>query len=201
MIAEVIELALNSDLFDSVIVSTDSEAIAEISIEHGANVPFLRPQSISEDHSTTKDVITHAIGKLHLAPQTQICCIYPSAILTQTEILKSGWELSKSLREKFVFPVCESPSSAYRALRLHSTNQSLTPIFPKYSEVRTQDLERTFYDAGQFYWARTEIWLSGGSIHESGAGLTVPWWQAIDLDEPEDLQRLKFAYQLYGKNK
>ena len=62
MISYSIEAALNSNIFNEVIVSTDSKEIAQVAIEHGAKVPFMRPADISDDYASTGDVMSHAIS-------------------------------------------------------------------------------------------------------------------------------------------
>lgn len=200
VIAHTIEIAKKTDFFESIVVSTDSEVIAQISTNNGASVPFVRPASLSEDHSTTRDVITHAIEEMNLDPDDRVCCLYPTSILTQPKTLIDGFERSKQLPDYFVFSICQFPSSPFRAFNVSQSNQSLSPLFPEYSETRTQDLAPTFFDAGQFYWGTARLWASGNPVHKFGSGIEVPWWQAIDLDEPTDVERLGYAYHLFGGN-
>lgn len=64
MIAWSIEAALASDCFDRVIVSTDDNEIADIAKQWGAEVPFVRPSELSDDHTPTVPVVAHTCPNL-----------------------------------------------------------------------------------------------------------------------------------------
>ena len=61
MIAFAIEAALASNLFEHIIVSTDNYEIAKIAKQYNAEVPFMRPDNLSDDYTDTKSVISHGI--------------------------------------------------------------------------------------------------------------------------------------------
>jgi CMP-N-acetylneuraminic acid synthetase len=81
IIAYSIEAAINSGMFDRVIVSTDDQNIADIAKEYGAETPFMRPMSLADDHTGTNDVVAHAINALEQLGETlgYVCCIYATA--------------------------------------------------------------------------------------------------------------------------
>ena len=81
IIAYSIEAAKKSGCFDQIIVSTDDDEIACVAKEYGAEVPFIRPLELSDDHSTTSDVTRHCLqwyadNQLNV---TGICTIYATA--------------------------------------------------------------------------------------------------------------------------
>ena len=84
-----IQAALDSQLFDEVMVSTDDMQIAEIALNHGAKVPFLRSINTSNDHATTFDVIEEVIQEYSKLNQDfkEICCIYACAPYFQLYII------------------------------------------------------------------------------------------------------------------
>src|SRR4051812_33019226 len=86
MIAYAIGAALRSKLFKHVIVSTDSDEIAHIAREWGAETPFSRPTELADDHTPTVPVIAHAITACRstLANIDYVCCIYPGVPFIQT---------------------------------------------------------------------------------------------------------------------
>ena len=92
IISWVIEEAINSGIFDEIVVSTDDEEIAEISKNCGAKVPFLRPSNLSDDYAGVLDVIVHSINKLDFIKSDQdlICCLLPTSIFFTKEDLLSG---------------------------------------------------------------------------------------------------------------
>ena len=99
LIAHTIECALAADIFDRVIVSTDDEAIAAISEQHGASVPFLRPKKISGDNASAASVVLHLANELNLDELDVIFYLQPTSPLKKishlqkcSELIKSGFE-------------------------------------------------------------------------------------------------------------
>ena len=90
IIAWPIKAALSSGLFDQVVVSTDDAEIAEVARDAGASVPFMRPKNLSDDYADTKSVVRHAISELKLEtePEVQVCCIYPTSVFADSQLLK-----------------------------------------------------------------------------------------------------------------
>ena len=193
-LARTIKNLHTSAIFDRIIVSTDSEEFGRIATGAGAEVPFHRPTEISGDHTPTKDVIIHALEMLGIDDDAQVCCVYPTAVLSQSDTYIDSYQLSNHHSAKFVFPISLFRSNPQRALLLAEDNQSIRPLNLEFSETRTQDLEPQFYDAGQFYWGSSSLWRSKISIHENAIGFKVPWWQAIDVDDSDDLELLNFTF-------
>jgi CMP-N-acetylneuraminic acid synthetase len=75
-------------------------------------------------------------------------------------------------------------------------NGRLAPFFPEFEMSRTQDLERAYHDAGQFYWGKKQAWLTNPNIHKSGVGFPVPWFKILDIDTSEDWQKAEDLFQL-----
>ena len=95
IIAYSIEAAINSKVFDEVMVSTDSEEIAEIAKKYGATVPFLRSEETSNDYATTADVLKEVINRYKDSGKVfdVACCIYPTApfITVLSSVMYSAW--------------------------------------------------------------------------------------------------------------
>jgi pseudaminic acid cytidylyltransferase len=196
MIAYAIETAKNSNLFEKIIVSTDDLEIAEIATKYRAEVPFIRPPELANDFAGTVPVIAHAISfcqnlgwKIENA-----CCIYPCTPLMEFEDLKKAFEQLKSKNVDFVFPVCEFPSAIQRALK-QNLNGTMEPFYPQFEQTRTQDLEKAYHDAGQFYFGKADAWTQEKKIHSGGIGLLIPSWLAVDIDTPEDWERAESIYK------
>jgi pseudaminic acid cytidylyltransferase len=190
MIAYAIKAALNSQLFDKVVVSTDDQEIAEISRQYGALTPFIRPSELSDDYTPTVPVIAHAIGTCRsLGWDIQYaCCIYAAVPFIQVDDLVSSFDLLKKSDADYCFPIAEFPAAIQRSLKLDEQGRTL-PFFPEHELTRTQDLEATYYDAGQFYWGSTKSWLTNHHIHRSGVGFPIPSWRVVDIDTPDDWMR------------
>lgn len=187
MISWSISRAIESNLFNRIIVSTDDEEIAAIARSEGVEVPFLRPNHLSDDHTTTACVISHAISSLQgLSSDTNICCLYATAAFTTSSDLIQGLETLKKTLAPFVFPITSFPYPVQRALR-RMEDQSVEMINPGLLLTRTQDLEEAWHDAGQFYWAQASSWLAELPVFGNGAvGIPIPRRRAQDIDTIDD---------------
>jgi pseudaminic acid cytidylyltransferase len=200
MIGRAITTAINSKIFSSVIVSTDDEEIAEISKEYGAAIPRMRDKQLSDDFTTTYDVIADAISPSWIADRRPefICCLYPSSIFVKSTHLVNAYEILLSSKCSYVFPVQEYSPPVQRGLHL-TENGRVKMVQPEYLLTRTQDLHSTYHDTGQFYWGRREAWERKESVFESNSkGLICKPYEFIDIDTPEDLM---FATELFKARK
>lgn len=195
IIAYSIEAALASGCFDEVIVSTDDQEIAEVAKKYGAKIPFLRPDNIADDFATTNDVIKHAIQWYQEKGNIveQLCCIYATApFITSADILK-GYEL---LTEEcdFVFSAGEFSFPIQRAIKI-ADDRSVNMFEPEHELTRSQDLEPSFHDAGQFYWGQAQSFLDGkGFFSSRSKAVILPKERVQDIDTPSDWA---FAEKLY----
>ena len=194
-----IEAAKNSGLFDKVIVSTDSVEVADIARNYGADVPFMRPAELSNDVVGTRPVTNHAISYCieHFFKPEFCCCIYATAPFLQVEYLKQGLSLLKAQADKsFAFSVTSFPFPIQRAISINESG--ISPMFADQIGKRSQDLEEAFHDAGQFYWGKTDDYLSKKKIfsHHS-LPVALPRYLVQDIDTLEDWQRAELMYQAY----
>ncbi|WP_379552929.1 pseudaminic acid cytidylyltransferase [Qipengyuania sp. DGS5-3] len=191
MIAWSIEAAQEADCFDQIIVSTDDQSIAEISQEFGADVPFVRPAELADDHCGIAQVIAHAIGAFSVEGQdvNAVCCILATAPMISAQDLQMGLSVLDAGEVDFAFSVASYPFPIQRALRLVEEDK-IAMIQPKHAQTRSQDLEETFHDAGQFYWGTAIAWREGRAIFsQQSAPIIVPRYRVQDIDTPEDWQR------------
>lgn len=155
IIAYSIETALESGLFKEVMVSTDDEEIAEVAQEYGAKVPFMRSPENADDYATTVDVLLEVIReyKVHDKHFENICCLYPTAPLTDIEDLKKGLELLSKGGSSL--PVMRFNYPLLRALEVEK-NDLVKYAWPEYEKARSQDLDTYYHDAGQWYWSKVK---------------------------------------------
>lgn len=200
MIAYAIEAAQKSGLFSRIVVSTDDEEVAKISREIGAEVPFMRPAELSDDHTPTVPVIAHAIRALEAngGNMSYVCCIYPCVPFIEEKDLKKALSLLEEGNSEYSFPVAEYSSPIQRALKLGLGNQ-VSPFYPEFELSRTQDLERAYHDVGQFYWGSKKAWLTNPKIHTRSLGCVIPSWRVADIDNPEDWLRAEQLYKIFLK--
>jgi len=202
MIAYAIQAAQRSGLFSRIVVSTDDEEVAKISREIGAEVPFLRPNELSDDHTPTVPVVAHAIRALEAngGKMSCVCCIYPCVPFIEEQDLKKTLLLLEQGNSEYSFPVAEYPSPIQRALKLGLGNQT-SPFYPEFELSRTQDLERAYHDVGQFYWGSKKAWLTNPKIHANSLGCVIPSWRVADIDKPEDWLRAEQLYKIFSEKK
>ena len=197
IIAHSIRVALASGLFERVVVSTDDPEIAEVARAHGADVPFMRPAALADDHAGTAAVVVHALRTLQEQGYRAelACCVYATAPLLQARYLREGRALLQAGPDySFAFSVCGFGFPVQRALALTETG-ALTPLYPEYRETRSQDLPPAYQDAGQFYWGRADAWLQGEVVFsERSVPVILPRHLVQDIDTEEDWRRAEFLY-------
>ncbi|WP_339432619.1 MULTISPECIES: pseudaminic acid cytidylyltransferase [unclassified Pseudomonas] len=193
MIVRSIRTALDSGLFEQVVVSTDDAEIAELALAHGAQVPFLRPAELANDFTGTAAVITHALQQLPAFDYA--CCVYATAPLLQARFLRQGLGLLQQHPQKsFAFSVCSFGFPVQRALTVDGQG-ALTALYPEFRDTRSQDLPEAFQDAGQFYWGLSEAWLRGEVLYSPASlPVIVPRHLVQDIDTLEDWKRAEYLY-------
>ncbi|WP_130537799.1 pseudaminic acid cytidylyltransferase [Thiomicrorhabdus indica] len=196
MICYAIEAAKKANIFDEIYVSSESIEIQDIAEEAGISV-IQRPEELADDHTTTNAVIAHAIEYLGSIGKScdLVACIYPCVPFIRVEDLQEAYRIiDESLEPSYVFPVTEFPSHVKRALQRDSLGK-MSPLFQENTFKRSQDLEKVYYDVGQFYIGTVDAWLSGKSPHEIGAGMVIPHWRVVDIDTPEDWFFAELIYE------
>jgi len=200
MIAHSILIALKSGLFDVVMVSTDDEPIAAISRQYGAEVPFLRSASNSDDFSGTGDVMEEVLDAYAEQGETfdVACCIYATApLITETRLREALLLLEKSEYDA-TFPVGRYSSPIWRSYKLNDV-AATAMNFPEFETSRSQDLPQAYFDAGQFYWfypKNLKIIPNKNSFGENKGAIVLEDYEVQDIDEPSDwdLAILKYKY-------
>lgn len=196
MIVWSIEAAKESGLFDRIVVSTDDDEIAQVATKFGAEVPFRRPADLSDDQTATRPVVIHAIESVKKPgqPIDYVCVIYPTAPLIQVSDLQLAFNRIKESDANFAFSVTEYPYPIQRALRL-SNDGGVDMFQPKHRLTRSQDLEKAFHDAGQFYWGRSDAFLSNSDTFSSTSiPIVLPSWRVVDIDTQEDWRRAELMF-------
>ncbi|WP_459819330.1 pseudaminic acid cytidylyltransferase [Campylobacter concisus] len=193
LIAYSIKAALNSKVFSEVIVSTDDEMIANVAREFGANVPFFRDASLSDDYATSTDVIKDAIRRVK-SSFSDVCCLYATAPLIKAEILKDAASEFKKQECKFLFSATAFDFPIQRAIKLDE-NARVSMFYPQFEKTRSQDLEPAFHDAGAFYFGKKEAWLECSALFAPHSkAYLLPRNLVCDIDTLEDFE---FAKKLY----
>jgi N-acylneuraminate cytidylyltransferase len=198
IIAYSIEVALNSGLFQEVMVSTDDEEIAEVAKTYGAKVPFMRSKENADDFATTLDVVKEVLKSYHETGRffDNLCVLYPTAPFVTVDRLKEGYSnldasnASISVTE-FSFPV-------WRAFKIDS--QQLAYQWPEYEKSRSQDLEQLYHDAGQWYWIKTSC-VQNTLVPKDTAPVILEPLEVQDIDTIQDWELAELKYQKMLANK
>jgi pseudaminic acid cytidylyltransferase len=196
IIAYSIEAARHTRLFDHIVVSTDDHEIAEVARGLGAEVPFMRPADLSDDHTGTAPVVKHALNWFadRGIPAHFACCIYATAPFVTAEDLARGYDMLVASDKSFAFSVTSFGFSIQRALRLKDGGVELFAV--QHGETRSQDLEQAYHDAGQFYWGRASAFLKDTKLFsDMSLPVILPRYRVQDIDTIEDWQRAEFMFR------
>jgi N-acylneuraminate cytidylyltransferase len=198
IIAYSIEAALQSGLFDEVMVSTDDEEIAQVAKEYGANVPFTRSSKNADDFATTSSVLLEVIAEYeNIGMKHQYaCCIYPTAPLISTEKLKIGFEKLKNENLNTVFPSVVFSYPIWRGLK-RTSNEEFQMVWPENLDKRSQDLEEVYHDAGQWYWLDVENFKKDQKLFGNKTScIVLESTEVQDIDSMVDWRLAELKYEL-----
>jgi pseudaminic acid cytidylyltransferase len=196
VIAYSIEIALESALFDRVLVSTDDNEIAGVAREWGAEVPFIRPANISDDITGTNAVVKHTLQwfNSNKSPVDYACCIYATAPFLKKEFLQQGFNSLIASGKSFSFSVTTFNYPIQRSLVINE-NGSIQPFLPKYIHKRSQDIMETYHDAAQFYWGSAKAFLDDTSLFsQESVPIILPRHIVQDIDTLEDWKQAEMMY-------
>lgn len=196
MIAYAIDAALQSNIFDEIMVSTDSEEIAEIAKKYGAKVPFMRSEKTANDFATTFDVLDEVINeyKKNGKEFDTLCCIYPCVPFLNAETLKDAFLKMQDFDA--VMPVCQFPCPVEWAFNinengiLYSDNRVL-------KNIRSQDLKPKYYDVGMFYFCKTEkLYEHNSLLPDKTIAYIINEKECQDIDTPDDWEMAEMKYRI-----
>lgn len=196
ILAYSIEAAINSGLFDEVMVSTDSEEIAAIAKEYGAEVPFYRSTKTSDDYATTADVLHEVLEEYEKRGKTfeVACCLYPTAPFVTSKKLVTAVEMLESSELDTVFPVVPFSFPPQRGMIV--VDGRLTPFQPEHMNTRSQDLTPMYHDVGQFYVFKTEPFKGCNNLMQGRLiPYVMPEMEVQDIDNMSDWKIAEIKYQ------
>lgn len=197
MIAHSIRAAQQSGIFERIIVSTDSDAIVEVAKSYGAEVPFRRPDALSNDHAGTAPVLEHALAWLNEqgALPAYACCIYATAPFVRPVDLNSGFETLQSTGASTVFSITTFAFPIFRALQL-SEEGEISMFWPENRLKRSQDLPEAYHDAGQFYWLNVAKFMADPSLYNKDSRpVILPRYLVQDIDTLEDWETAEYMHE------
>jgi len=199
MIAWSIEAARAARIFDHIIVSTDDDNIAKIANKYGAKTPFSRPPHLSDDYTGTAAVVKHALGWVleNLGVVKHVCTIYATAPFLESNDIIDGFKLLTKRECEMTIAVTSFPFPIQRAIKL-SMDGAVSMFEPTNFIKRSQDLEPSYHDAGQLYWATTEAVMNDQSAFTPIARAQVlPRHKVQDIDTIEDWTRAELMFMAW----
>tara|TARA_B100000963_G_scaffold338872_1_gene336143 strand:+ start:2088 stop:2807 length:720 start_codon:yes stop_codon:yes gene_type:complete len=176
---------------EQIIVSSDDQEIIEIVKKFGIDVPFIRPKELSDDFTLPEEAVKHALAwyEKNICKIDYILIVYPTAIFIEKEDLLNACKLiTKNINTSVVFSAVEFAYPIQRAIRLDKEN-NIEMFFPDHYKTRTQDLQKTYHDAGQFYLCKSEVIRQSLPLfNKKSKFIQIPKIRAIDIDYMEDIK-------------
>lgn len=192
-----IEAALESHLFDEIMVSTDDAEFAKIAQQYGANVPFMRSEKTANDFASTADVIFEVLDNYASFGKhfDFVTCIYSTAPFVTAARLKEAFDKLQNGNFDAVFTAVAYSYPIQRSLKIE--NDRISMLYPEYLTARSQDLQTIYHDAGQFYMATVEAFKEARSFWgKNTAGLILSELEVQDLDTETDWKLAEMKYKL-----
>lgn len=197
-----IEAALNSGIFEEVMVSTEDEEIAELARKAGATVPFMRGEENANDYATTTDVLLEVVAEYEKRGKHFEfgCCIYPTAPFVTADKLKEGMERLASSDADTLMPVVPFSFLPQRGMVIR--DDKLQFVQPEHALTRSQDLEPWYHDVGQFYCFRTENFKKNRILTVGNVlPLVVSELEVQDIDTIADWKIAEMKYEAMMEKK
>lgn len=203
IIAYSIEAALESGIFDTVMVSTDDEEIAEVARSFGASVPFYRSAYASDDYATSSDVLEEVLDEYAALGREfdTLCCLYPTAPFVTAGELRGAFRMLDDVDVASVVAVTDFDFPPQRGF-LVGSDGSLEWERPEYALARSQDLPPVVHDCGRFYIARASFWVQSRSFIMPGCrGYRIDPTLVQDIDTLEDWIMAEVKYRIWQQRK
>ncbi len=197
-----IQAAKDAGVFDTVMVSTDSEEIAAIARMAGADVPFLRSEKTSNDFASTADVIQEVLLEYEKTGVSfdEICCIYPTAPFVTGEKLKEAVDMLEEKKYDSVLPVVPFSFPPLRGLVMDGDKVSFK--WEEYALARSQDLETIYHDCGQFYVLDAKVFMQTPKLVTKNTGaIVLSELEMQDIDNEIDWKLAELKYELMRERK
>ncbi len=195
MLSYAIEAAKKADIFDEIMVSTDSKEIADIALEFGAGVPFMRSEKTADDFATTRDVLLEVLQEYEKRGVIfdRMCCLYPTAPFLTARRLREAMELLNDPNTTAVMPVVQFSFPPLRGMVLK--DGKLEYRWPEYKNCRSQDLEPIYHDVGQFYCYKTKEYMQDAI--KGHTPIILPESEVQDIDTEEDWKVAEMKYRIF----
>ena len=191
---------LTYEMFDEIIITTDSKDISKECSQFNVRVIENRPSELSDDFTPTLPVIKYVLEQ-HLPNMDNsdnVVCIYPTAVLLKANTLRQAKSIFEANNNQFVIAASKYNHPIERSFNLNQSN-NVTLLFSENIHERTQKFNHTYHDAGQFYWGDKALWLTSQELIANSTAVTISNWQVQDIDTLEDWRRAELLHQIESK--
>jgi len=197
MLSYAINACKDAGIFLEIMVSTDSDEIAIVARNNGAQVPFMRSQKTADDFATTFDVLEEVIANYKEKNQefNYICCIYPCVPFLTGKTLKDAYNQLIASGNDALQPVCKFSVPIEWAMKIE--DGILVPNDRKAQLIRSQDLTPKYFDAGMFYMIKTEALFKEKSLTPvKTMAYVIDEREVQDIDTIDDWKMAELKYKL-----
>lgn len=186
LIAYTIEAAKNCDSISRVVVSTDSQEIASVAVQYGADVPFLRPAELASDTAMTMDAVIHMIKGLEKEGETYdyLVLLQPTSPLRNSDDIEGAIHLAMKC-DQDVVAISETSDSPI-LMRTCAESGALKSLLQQGSTVRRQDMPKYYRVNGSVYINRIDRLTAETSLNDNPVGYIMPKERSVDIDDPVD---------------
>ena len=190
-----IKSARASNLFDKIIVSTDSSAIENKLLNLGVDV-FIRPKKLSQERIGIRDVVVNFLKSFNSNTKIDyLCCIFPCAPLLLSSDIKEGFRKVKNKKNKFVFTASNFSHPIEKSFKIKN-NKINRNFGKKYFRTSSKFLTDSFHDVGYLYWAKPKVWLKNDIDYQTNCSfIKIPNWRAQDMDTSDDLKKIELIFK------
>ena len=191
LIAWSIEAALKSKMYDTVMVSTDSERYADIARGFGAEVPFLRSSENSSDTSSSWDAVREVIQgyKEHGHKFDTFTLLQPTSPLRNADDIKGSFAQMLDKDARTIVSLCETEDSPYTCNTLPESMSMQDFFIEEYKNTRRQDLPKCYRLNGAIYLSKVEEFLKDGDIYANDCyAYIMDGTRSVDIDTDLDFK-------------
>jgi N-acylneuraminate cytidylyltransferase len=196
VLTRTIETLQESELFDRIIVSTDSELIAEVASKSTSVEISLRNEELSDDKANIIDVMASEVGSNSILTDDRVCCVYAPNPFLHRSALKLGLMcLLEHTEADYVTTVTTYPFPVQRSLKFQ-TEGLLTMAESENLLIHSQNLEPRFHETAQFWWAKASTWEKFKPMQQNVLGIYTPRWMTQDIDSLEDWEQAEIRWRI-----
>jgi CMP-N-acetylneuraminic acid synthetase len=184
-----IQHAWDARCIDRIFLSTDCKDMAHVGIEHGAEVPVLRPKSLAGDTSPVVDAVEHLLGNISNYTPDYVALLQPTSPLRTGEDIDRAFSKLQSNDLPAVVSVCEAKSHPLLCKQMDSVGRMEPYVENELNGARRQELPPAFELNGALYIVRTVDLLKTRSWCPKGAGAyEMPQDRSVDIDTEMDFK-------------